>query len=69
MGVSKGEQFAQRDIYVDYPFEQVMFSCDHIAGKFFAASTGRSSLFVANGRDWIQCRCLARGIDAESQAD
>ncbi|RDD80034.1 hypothetical protein DVJ77_19370 [Dyella tabacisoli] len=35
MPVSKGEHFAQRDIYIDYSFEEVMFRCDHVTGSIF----------------------------------
>lgn len=42
MGVSKGEQFAQRDIYVDYPFEGVMFRWDHVARKIFVRFYGKN---------------------------
>ena len=30
MGINKGERFRREDIYVDYPFEDVMFRWDHL---------------------------------------
>lgn len=30
MGINKGERFGREDIYVDYPFEDVMFRWDHL---------------------------------------
>jgi len=41
MPVVKGEQFAQRDIYVDYPFGEVMFRWEHIAGMIFRRFYGK----------------------------
>lgn len=35
MPVEKGEIFAQRDVFVDYPFESVMFRWDHKQQKIF----------------------------------
>jgi len=29
MGICKGEVFAKNDIYVDYPYENVMYRWDH----------------------------------------
>ena len=29
MGIHKGEDFAQRDIYIDYDFEEVTYRWDH----------------------------------------
>ncbi len=42
MGITKGKLFDERDIYVDYPLEQVMFRWDHtkkvIYRKFYTES-------------------------------
>jgi uncharacterized protein len=35
MGISKGERFGREDIYVDYPFEEVMFRWDHTSRKVY----------------------------------
>ncbi len=35
MGVGKGPWFDERDVFVDYPFEDVMFRWDHVAEKVY----------------------------------
>lgn len=35
MGINKGEHFAKRDIFVDYPFEEVMYRWDHVERKTY----------------------------------
>nr|EUJ16448.1 hypothetical protein RSP673_00085 [Ralstonia solanacearum P673] len=35
MGVNKGERFSREDIYIDYPFEEVMFRWDHVEKKAY----------------------------------
>ena len=35
MGINKGERFSREDIYVDFPFEEVMFRWDHGEGKVY----------------------------------
>ncbi len=35
MGINKGERFARADVFVDYPFEEVMFRWDHAEGKVY----------------------------------
>lgn len=35
MGVAKGERFSREDIFVDYPFEEVMFRWDHVERKTY----------------------------------
>lgn len=35
MGITKGKSFDERDVYIDYPFEQVMFRWDHINKVIF----------------------------------
>jgi hypothetical protein len=41
MPVNKGPRFAREDIYIDYPFEEVMYRWDHVAReihvKFYGA--------------------------------
>ncbi len=45
MPISKGPVFNERDVYVDYPSESVMFRWDHstrkIYGKFYGEDEGR----------------------------
>jgi hypothetical protein len=39
MGIEKGKHFSNRAVFVDYPFESVMFRCDpktkHVYRKFY----------------------------------
>ena len=35
MPIEKGSQFKERDIFVDYPFEEVMFRWDHLQQQAF----------------------------------
>ena len=35
MGINKGEHFSERDIFIDYPFENVMFRWDHVQKEIF----------------------------------
>jgi hypothetical protein len=35
MGVMKGQRFDEGDVFVDHPFEQVMFRWDHRARRTF----------------------------------
>lgn len=39
--INKGETFSQRDIYIDYDFEQVMFRWDHISKKQYRKFYGQ----------------------------
>lgn len=41
MPIEKGSQFNERDIYVDYSFEEVMFRWDRLQGKIFRKSYGK----------------------------
>jgi len=41
MGISK-EQFRDRDIFIDYPYEEVMFRFDHTARVFFRKLYGNA---------------------------
>ena len=42
MGVSKGIHFSERDIYIDYDFEEVMFRSDHVTGGLYRKFYGKS---------------------------
>lgn len=42
MPIEKGSQFTERDIYVDYPFEDVMFRWDHLTKKIYRRFYGES---------------------------
>lgn len=35
MGINKGENFSRKNIYIDYPFEEVMFFWDHASHKIY----------------------------------
>ncbi len=41
MGIGKGPWFAERDIFVDYPFEEVMFRWDHVAEEIYRRFYGQ----------------------------
>lgn len=43
MGIPKGERFRQSDVYIDYPFEQVMFRWDLASHQFFRKFYGESA--------------------------
>jgi hypothetical protein len=53
VGITKGKSFDERDIYVDYPLEQVMFRWDHINKviyrKFYAESEFSEVITSSNG--------------------
>jgi len=40
MPINKGEIFAKRDVYIDYPFEEVMFRWDYIEQKVYVRFYG-----------------------------
>lgn len=42
MGIEKGKAFQQRDIYIDYDFEDLMFRWDHRQGQVFVKFYGQS---------------------------
>jgi hypothetical protein len=42
MGVGKGPFFDERDVFVDYAFEQVMFRWDHVTKKIYKRFYGES---------------------------
>lgn len=42
MGIDKGKIFAERDIYINYPFEEVMFRWDHIEQKVYVRFYGEA---------------------------
>lgn len=41
MPINKGELFAYKDVYIDYPFEEVMFRWDHEAEKIYVKFYGK----------------------------
>lgn len=41
MGINKGEIFAERDVFIDYDFEDVMFRWDHKAEKIYKKFYGK----------------------------
>lgn len=45
MGIEKNEEFAKRDIYVDYPFEQVMFRWSKKEKSFYRKFYGEIEYF------------------------
>lgn len=42
MGVSKGERFRHADVYVDYPFESVLFRWDFLEKKIYRRFYGEN---------------------------
>jgi len=44
MPVEKGDIFAKRDVFVDYPFEEVMYRWDHKEKKSYRKFYGEAEL-------------------------
>jgi len=42
MPINKGKIFADRDVYINYPFEEVMFRWDHIEQKVYIRFYGKA---------------------------
>jgi len=42
MGINKNDEFIKRDIYIDYPFEEVMFRWNHKEKKFYRKFYGET---------------------------
>ena len=42
MGIQKGEAFRDRDVFVDFPFEEVMFRWDHVTKLIFRRFYGEA---------------------------
>jgi hypothetical protein len=42
MPINKGKTFADRDVYITYPFEEVMFRWDHIEQKVYIRFYGKA---------------------------
>ncbi|WP_263260611.1 hypothetical protein [Pseudomonas sp. RIT-PI-S] len=42
MGINKGERFELEDIFVSYPYEEVMYRWDHRSKKVFVRFYGAS---------------------------
>ena len=42
MAIDKGELFAQQDVYIDYPFEEVMYRWDHEAKRIYVKFYGKA---------------------------
>lgn len=41
MAISKGIVFLESDVFIDYPFEEVMFRWDHVAEKVYRRFYGK----------------------------
>jgi hypothetical protein len=41
MAIDKGENISQKDIYIDYPFEGVMYRWDHKTEKVYVKFYGK----------------------------
>ncbi len=41
MPINKGKKFAENDVYVDYPFEEVMFRWSHVLEKVYRKFYGK----------------------------
>jgi hypothetical protein len=52
VGINKGTKFGQHDVFVDYPFEKVMFRWDHLTKKvyrkFYSESEFKTEIEPAN---------------------
>jgi hypothetical protein len=42
MAIDKGRIFSDRDVYIDYPFEEVMFHWDHVEQKVYVRFHGKA---------------------------
>jgi len=42
MPVTKGRKFAEHDVYIDFPFEEVMYRWDHLTRKAYVKFYGSS---------------------------
>ncbi len=40
MAINKGESFSRQDVYIDYPFEEVMYRWDHKHGEIYVKFYG-----------------------------
>lgn len=40
MAINKGEHFSRQDVYIDYPYEEVMYRWDHKAEKIYVKFYG-----------------------------
>jgi len=40
MAINKGEIFAKKDVYIDYPFEEAMYRWDHKTEKVYVKFYG-----------------------------
>lgn len=40
MGINKGERFAEGDIFIDYPYEEVTYRWDHLSKQIFVSCYG-----------------------------
>lgn len=40
MAINKGEIFSRQNVYIDYPFEEVMYRWDHKYGKIYVKFYG-----------------------------
>lgn len=41
MAINKGELFSKKDVYIDYPFEEVMYRWDHLEEKIYVKFYGK----------------------------
>jgi len=41
MAINKGELFNKKDVYIDYPFEDVMYRWDHVEEKIYVKFYGK----------------------------
>ena len=68
MGISKGERFIHEDIYVDYPFENVLFRWDCLERKIYRKFYGEnesSELIPHDNRLFNEALCLGDEITRE----
>ena len=68
MGVNKGEPFARGDIYVDYPFEDVMFRWDHLERKAYRKFYGKAETgpIPHDNRLYNEALCFGDEISREA---
>lgn len=67
MGVGKGPHFKERDIYIDYDFEEVMFRSDHLTGELFRKFYGNSEEMPVEGSNGLFNHALLYGDEISRQ--
>ena len=68
MAVGKGPHLAERDYFIDYPIEEVMFRWDHEAGVAYRRFYGEAGLAAVEQADRLWNEALAYGDEVDERA-